>query len=312
MSVGLLLLIFLVQIFNATVKAWKNDTYREARAAMQMMARDLSQTIAPLPVNPFASPTPTPSVPQTSVPGTAPVLVLDRYPAPEPPRDDDDKINEEAYWLTTISNTGASELCAVGYFCVWMPDLAPAGDKHAPHAFALMRQFLGSGRPADPSKGTAGGAIPGLFDRIKSASGKQVLSFLDLYERTAPPLLPRPATSPPTSAATELCSYVWDLQFRVTSNLQRPVGNVVSPYTTKPPYSSSLPPFVEIRFKALSAAAARQLEGNTTITKKTWVAPSSSNSQSLSANEQIYQRIIQPSTQQFVVRVPIQSGVSSP
>lgn len=326
MAVGLLLVVFLVQLFNATLKAWQNgenqnDTYRQARAALQLMVRDLSETTAPLLSTPTPSPSPLPSpLPSPAAAyNTAPVFVLDRYPAPEPPQQAGDEINEEAYCLTMVPNNGASSLCAVGYFCVWMPDLIAdsdpqASDKRAraPHAFALMRQFLGSGRPAGsvptPPATPPPTSLPvyGLFDRFKAAQGKKVLTFTDVYERVAPPLLPDPlGPPPPLSAATELCSYVWDLQFRTSDNLQSLPGAVISAYpttpnmpTVPPSYPATLPAYVEIRFKALSAAAARQLEGNTAITRQTWGNPS----------DPFYQKVIQPGTRQFSVRVPIHGG----
>ena len=279
-AVGLLLVIFLFQIFNASLGAWRrgesqNDTYREARAALQLMTRDLSQITAPIPG------------------GAAPALVLDRYPGSIPTPQAGDEINEELYCLTTVPNSGASGLCAAGYFCLWMPDLIPGTDPnavikraHAPQAFALMRQFLGSGRVG----------APGLFERFQAIGGKPVLSFLDLYERTPPTLASDPQK--PVSTVTELCAYVWDLQFRTPAMLQ--TESVTPVYGSQPPYPTILPAFVEIRFKALSAEAARQLEGNTGVDRRTWGDPSSGNF--------IYQRIIQPGTRQFVARVPIYSG----
>lgn len=279
-AVGLLLIVFLFQIFNASLGAWRqgesqNDTYREARAALQLMTRDLSQITAPMPG------------------GAAPVLVLDHYPGSTPAPQAGDEINEELYCLPIVPNGGVSNLCAAGYFCLWMPDLISDTDPnanlkraHAPRAFALMRQFLGSGRVG----------APGLFERFQAVGGKPVLSFLDLYERTPPTLASDPQK--PVAVATELCAYVWDLQFRTPATLQaRPATPV---YGSLPPYPAALPAFVEIRFKALSAEAARQLEGNAGVYRSTWGDPSPGNT--------LYQRIIQPGTRQFVARVPIYSG----
>ena len=290
--IGALLIAFLFQLFNATVGAWhsgesQNDTFREARAAMQLMERDISQTTAALPVNAYSSsPTPTPGD------GVVPVLVLDRYPPPVPTPASQlpaENINEELYCLTNIPNNGSSSLCAVGYFCSWMPDLYPTNTR-VPHAYALIRQFLGSGSAT----------TPGLFDRLKAAnaSGRTVLTFNDLYERLSPPLAPGTPTS--TATATELCSYVWDLQFRTPASLQATPSPAV--YRASPtPYPAVLPPYIEVRFKALSAGAARKLEGNASVTRETWRDPTLS----------IYKQIIQPGTRQFVTRVPLYSGSST-
>ena len=299
MAVSALLIVFLFQLFNATAKAWKSgedqtDTYREARAALQLMVRDIGSTTAPLMRNAYAVPTPTPS--SSPAPGIVPVLVLDQYPSSlaDPARQPDDAINEELYCLTNIPNSGSSSLCAAGYFCEWMPDVASTGNAQqtaaAPRAYALYRQFLGSGSAA----------APGLFERFKAvnSASTQPLSFINLYERARPGTIPAASLTPPVATATQLASYIWDLQFRTAASAQAtsspsdyPAG---MPLPTPP---STLPAYVEIRFKALSTGAARQLEGNTSVTRAAW------NDNQI--NSAIYQHIIQPGTRQFVARVPI-------
>ncbi len=109
MMVGLVL-----KAFSATATLWRraegrNDTFREARAALDIMARDLRMTAV------------------AAQPG-APTLALDYNPAtPEA-----DRVNEEAYAITSQPNRGRSDLCTVGYYCVW--------DSLA-HAYALRRCF---------------------------------------------------------------------------------------------------------------------------------------------------------------------------
>ena len=121
-----------------------------------------------------------------------------------------DEINEEVYCLTTIPNHGASNLCAVGYFCEWKPDF-DSNPARAPHAYSLMRQYLGSGAPAN---GTTA-AIPGLYDRLANPGNASPLSFLNIYDRAAPCQHKPPTTNPPQSTVTELGSYIWDLQIRI-------------------------------------------------------------------------------------------------
>ena len=58
---------------------------------------------------------------------------------------------------------------------------------------------------------------------------------------------------------------------------------------------------MEIRFKALSESAARQLEGNTGVTRQTWNDASAT-------TDPVYQHLILPGTRQFSARVPIYSG----
>jgi type II secretory pathway pseudopilin PulG len=290
MAVALVLIVILFQIFNLASTSWQRsenqvDTYREARAALQLMVRELSQTSAPLPKKSLtttaaAAPTPAPA----PAGGVAPVLVLDRYSST-----DSGAAGEEVYCLTNISNRGASALCAVGYFCQWIPDAIPSNRanrdqavQRAPRAYALYRQFLDSDK---------------TFVRFQQAHEKQPdppLAFLDIFSRDG---------SPAPSVA-ELASFVWDLQFRIETSLTK-TGNTAEPpsdgsgfmYSKYPPspYPEGLPSYVEIRFKALSASAARQLEGNGAISKDTWTNP----------NDPLYMRLILPNSQQFVARVPL-------
>lgn len=276
MAVGTLLIIFLFQMFNASARAWRQgedqaETYREARAALQLMVRDLGQTIPPMTGSVYVSPTPTPGATPQIV---APTLVLDYYngkPTGGVP------VNEEVYCLTTIPNNGASSLCAVGYYCQWSPN-------GRSKAYSLMRQYLGSG-----SSTTAG-----LFDLFKSSSGKSRLLFTDLYDRDSTVAKP---------SLTEMASYIWDLQIRTPTSLQDPAA---TPSYLKDPtystgYANAQPAYLEIRFKALSESAARQLEGNASVSPGTW-------NDSNAATAGIYRNIILPGTRQFSARVPLQSG----
>jgi hypothetical protein len=269
------------------------------------MERDLSATVQTSYAIPATGGTPPPNP-------TVPTLVLDRYPAgsASPPRASGDEINEEVYCLTSIPNSGSSAVAAVGYFCQWLPDIDSSAT--APHAFALMRQYLDSN---------------GVFARLQSAYGNQPpppaaatpLSFLDIFTR-APVVAAgttQPATNPPVATSAELADYVWDLQIRIDTNVTAasPItsapldhANPQRSYGTQfgeqqPQYPVALPPYVEIRFKALGTSAARRLEGNTSVTRQTWEPnPPSA----------IYQQVILPAMQQFVLRVPLYGGAPTP
>lgn len=310
MAVGILLVVLLFQIFEVASAAWQRsenqvDAYREARAALQVITRDLGSVAAQFPVNPAAPP---------AAGGAAPNLVLDKYPDPDPSRDPLDLQNEEAYLLTAVPNTGASSLCAVGYFCQWMPDAPPGSDPQnarTPRAYAIFRQFLGSGKNAE------GAAAPqaGLYDLLKASAGRP-LTFLDVFVRTRPNGLAPGGQI--RAAPVQLAAYIWDLQFRIDTNLQAARGAAQPPadhgdlspagtrsfYTSKDgmPHPWELPAYVEVRFKALGAAGARQLEGNRSVDRRTWWDASSA----------FYRKVIQPSTQQFVMRAPLQSGGAGP
>ena len=149
-----------------------------------------------------------------------------------------------------------------------------------------MRQYLGSGSSTSP----------GLYDRFQKYAGTSPLTFDQVFDRAQPPLTS--TASPPQSVATELASYIWDLQIRTPTTLQ--AVPATPEYPAIPPYKSPLPVYLEIRFKALSESAARQLEGNTSVTRTSW---NDSNTA-----DPIYQHVILPGTRQFSARAPIYSG----
>ncbi len=288
MTVTMLLVVALMQVFNATASTWQHgeaqvDAYREARGALQFMARDLSATLQ-------ASYTQTSNTSATAFKPALPTLVLQRSPNTVP--DPTGPNNEEIYCLTNIPNSGASTLCAVGYYCQWMPDYLPLsrdGVDRRPQAYALMRQFADSNA---------------TFLRIQTATknGNVPLKFDDLFTRPTSPV--------------QLAAYIWDLRFRIDTDLNDSAppgvpdgndpsptdhGNVLRYRADGGSYPPRLPPYVEIRFKALSDTAGRRLEGpGTGVTKATWkdtdpgFVPSAP-----------YRTIIKPNAQQFVLRVPL-------
>ena len=308
MTITLILVVALMQIFNAAANTWRHgeaqvDAYREARGALQLMARDLSATLQ-------ASYVQNASATSAAVlPPSLPTLVLQRYPTTST---DDGPINEEVYCLTNIPNSGAisgmSSLCAVGYFCQWMVPDAPTTGKadNYPRAYALMRQSLNSND---------------TFQRLQA--GPNPLGFMDVFSRDAP--LPLTKTIP--QAPTQLAAYIWDLRFRIDTDLNDgpqyvPDGNTSSlpgpfDHSTPPrlyggdptkPYPPRLPAYVEIRFKALSEIAGRRLEGpNTGVSKSTW-----NDTVAGFTSTPPYSTIIQPNAQQFVLRVPLINATPLP
>ena len=287
MAVTLLLVLVLLQIFNGTQNTWRRseeqvDAYREARGALQFMARDLGATLQECYAQAGSS--------TVAANPLLPTLLLQH--APDIPPEVNGPLNEEVYCLTNIPNTGVSSLCAVGYYCEWMPDFMQ-GD-HVPHAYALMRRSLDSN---------------GLYQRIQAAntgSASSPLTFNNLFLYTGTP----------TANITQLAAYIWDLRFRIDTDLNDSAAGVPDgdaplapldhstpkqlPYNdTSNPYPPRLPAYVEIRFRALSDLAGRRLEGNTSVTPATWIdTPGTTFSTQ-------YVQIIQPSYQQFVLRVPL-------
>lgn len=308
-TVTLLLVVVLVRVFNGASGNWRHneaqvDAYREARGALQLMARDLGATLqasyaqAGGGADPASAATNGPAMP---------TLVLQHYSRYDAAAasDPNGPNNEEVYCLTNISNHGASSLCAVGYFCQWMadPGMFPlgGGSDQRPRAFALMRQSLDSN---------------GTYLRMQTAGATTPLKFIDLYKRSL--TSPATVTTPPVAAATPVAAYIWDLRFRIDTDLDDSVngvrdGNDPGPVDHSSPqrtyhgewssgqlYPPRLPQYVEIRFKALSSLVARRLEGNSAIDPSTWADTAVSFTPSAA-----YKQIIQPNYQQFVLRVPL-------
>jgi len=119
-GVTVLTVMFVIYGFLAATTTWRatesrTDTFRQARAALDCMARDL-QAVAP------------------AISGTGaavPFLVLDYDPATPPA----DRVNEEVYAIASLANSGRSDLCMVGYRCQW---------DSASNAFVLKRRFKDS------------------------------------------------------------------------------------------------------------------------------------------------------------------------
>jgi hypothetical protein len=90
----------------------------------------------------------------------------------------------------------------------------------------------------------------------------------------------------------DVAAFIWDLHFGVP--LPNPLGTTPPPPWPQGHFSRELPQWLEIRFKALGATAARKLEGQE-ISRETWFDPKAS----------AYQRLILPYEQPFVTRVKL-------
>jgi type II secretory pathway pseudopilin PulG len=114
------------------------DAFRDARAALQMMERDLRNLVrTQWNPDPFAKPAPCP----TATPGTAqPVTLLAAYFVLKDIYLDDPATagnhNQQLYALAAAKTTASSgDVCAVGYYCRWDDQL---------HAYSLRRFFRNS------------------------------------------------------------------------------------------------------------------------------------------------------------------------
>ena len=121
-----LIIVAMMRLFMDETSLWqrydqKLDTFREARAAMQMMARDFSG------LRPESS-----AVSGSTDPTQRfPMLALVANPEGKP----EDQVNQEIYGLPSVRNKGSNDICAVGYYCTW---------SDAKNAFILQRQFTDS------------------------------------------------------------------------------------------------------------------------------------------------------------------------
>lgn len=247
MSVTSVLVVLMLQVFSDSTTAWqrndeKLDTFREARAAVQMISRDLSQII-----------------PTQSTPDKFPILALDHHENTK----DEDKVNQEFYALSAVRNKGRGDLCAVGYYCFWDKDKT---------AFTLRRQITESTT---------------TFSKLQKAllasgpmSGKAAFDLI--YER-------KPDETD-VQTFDDMACYVWDLKVELP-----PVPpSTVAPVWPQGYFSKDLPPWIEIRFKALGANATRKLKDHM-IKREDWFDDKST----------MHQRFILPGEQQFVTRVKL-------
>jgi prepilin-type N-terminal cleavage/methylation domain-containing protein len=278
LSVTSVLVVLMLGVFNDSSIVWqrndeKLDTFREARAALQVMSRDLA-SVAPIPKTDATR----------DALGNLPADVLADFPVlalqPHPDGDPDDRVNEEIYALTSTPNLGTGNLCAVGYFCVWDSKKT---------AFALRRQFTNS--DATFAYLARALTVPITTPQVNAPALTGKAAFNALFARITDPDDPQVARQ----SIEDLATYIWD--FRVLTPDQ--IDDQEATATPPPPrpwpqgvYCRELPDWVEIRFKALGGNAVRKIEGRQ-ITRETWLDPTS----------QEYRRFILPGEQQFITRV---------
>jgi prepilin-type N-terminal cleavage/methylation domain-containing protein len=219
-SITLIIVVLLSRIFGAAASQWqaadqRMDAFRDARAALQLMNRDLGRAITN---------------------GDPQMLTLSNLTG---------SWYNEAYAVAPMSNSGKSSLCAVGYYLNWDGNTK---------TYTLKRMF----KDSDATNGLLQGSSP---------------NFGSLYSHAA-------------ANDEDLVSYAWDLRF--SPGFQ---GDPLNP----PNGPSTQWHWIEIRFKAMSAQAARKLK-NLPIDQNTWKNPGDTN----------YKNLILPNEQQFVTRVNLQ------
>lgn len=248
LGVTAVLSVLMLRMFMDSSAIWKaNDerleTFREARAALQLMARELGAVNA-----------------APELPEKFPMLALRHHADTEP----EDQVNQEIYALTATRNAGLSDLCAVGFFCTW---------DAARKTYTLRRQFAESNT---------------TFARLSTAlSATSPMNGAGAFSH----LYARPKVEGTDEPVQEIATFVWNLEFAIPD---RANPALTGPPWPQGPFWRELPEWIEIRFKALGASAARKLEGQP-VTRETWFDPQSS----------LNQRLILPNEQQFITRVKL-------
>jgi type II secretory pathway pseudopilin PulG len=267
-AIVVFLVLVLSQIISSAQVIWRNseariDAFRDARAALEMMSRDISRAL---------------------INDRAPVLALSNVYSDPNDSSTGPSNNQQVYVLIPMQNSGdpggaapggtpvRSDICAVGFYCVW--------DNNR-HAYVLRKHVLQS-NPTLTRLQTAFGAPTPAPPAFPSPAP------------TGPPVDPtlvyspsNPATSP--AEDEDIAAYVWDLKISPYEN----AAGTLTPNTTYPViYRAVLPEFVEISFKAFSPQAARKLEAQN-VGPQTWFDTTSV----------IYKNQILPNVQTFSTRI---------
>jgi type II secretory pathway pseudopilin PulG len=221
LMLGLMLSSLMTTASHATERV---DAFRDARAAMQMIERDLRNLVrTQWNPDPFTNPTPLPcfasAVSTTRV--TLPAAYFAAKSIWQDPNDPYSTTTPNAQLFVLVADrTSASsgDVCAVGYYCRWDNQL---------HAYSL-RRFFRQFSPADMQAWGSYAADSALYDLNAPGAKNDVLA-----------------------------AYVWN--FKIT-----PYDSAGSQYTTYPcvcdgpgTAPTMLPAAVEISFNAMSPQAAR-------------------------------------------------------
>jgi hypothetical protein len=197
------------------------DAFRDARAALQMIERDLRNLVrTQWNPDPFTNPTPLPcqasTVSTTGVTLPAAYFALDRSRYTDPATTGNQ--NQQLYALIADRTSSSSgDVCAVGYYCRWDDQL---------HAYSLRRFFRDSATTFTAMQGAvsyAGGSV--------------------LYT--------------PGSSDAVLAAYIWNLKITLydAAGTQYTTDPCICDVSATSP--RQLPAAIEISFNAMSPQAAR-------------------------------------------------------
>ena len=197
------------------------DAFRDARAALHLIERDLTGIVR--------------------ADKTAYFALDDRYSDPfaGTPK------NQQVYALVSTKNTGSGDLCAVGYYCRW---------DSGRHTYSLRRYFRNSNElMADAtyfSNQNPSRSVPPWNIRANGVG---------TYMRSDSLYQPSDIDDPATNKFKDdvLASYVWN--FQITAYNSDGTVNTSYPLIIDPASSTTAPASLEIAFNAISPEAARTL-----------------------------------------------------
>jgi type II secretory pathway pseudopilin PulG len=194
------------------------DAFRDARAAMQMIQRDLANLV-------HASP-------------TAYLAIDDRYADPNTATTK----NRQIYGLIATKNKSLGDLCAVGYYCRW------EGNR-----YTLRRYFRNSDElSADAAYFASSGRSVPPWNLIANGAGTYMRSD-KLYQPSDTDAL---TANPPTFKDETLASNVWDLQ--ITAYKSDGTVDTTSPLIMDPASPTTvLPAAIDISFRTMSPQASK-------------------------------------------------------
>jgi type II secretory pathway pseudopilin PulG len=263
---------------SASHASQRVDAFRDARAALQVMERDLSNLV-PTQWDIRTSPIPTP----TPIPITRAAAHFALDNVWQDPNDlysaNNGSLNRQIFALIARKDAGSStsgDLCAVGYYCRW-------DTNH----YVLCRYFRDSATTIPAIQSFPGTYVPVTTLYTPSSTDEVLAAYVwnfnvTLYDATGTVINGYDATTGTVIGASPY-PYICD-----------PSGTY-NPSPATPPTPNLLPAAIEISFNAMSPQAAR-----------TVMSVSSAPADWMDATTQNYQRLVKPHAYEFHTRINFQ------
>jgi len=200
------------------------DAFRDARAALQMIERDLRNLVrTQWSPDPFTSPAPSPCA--ASAVSTTRETLPAAYFALDNLYTDPATGNQQLWALVAENTTATGDVCAVGYYCRWDDQL---------HAYSLRRFFRDST------------AMRSVFQAAGSYAADSAL-----YDLSAP-----------DAKNDVLAAYVWNFQvalYDASGNRYTTYPCICDQFSqdVNQPAAAMLPAAIEISFNVMSPQAAK-------------------------------------------------------